>query len=184
MSVVDTLVLGTLAIGLVLGLLRGLVPQMTGVVGVLGGLLLAGRYHGPLRASLIDPLLGTSHNGEIAFVLIVVLCVVVTACFGWALGRMIEKLQLGAYDRLLGAAFGVAKAGLLCAGILLAVVYFAPNGGGIERSIGSSRAGPAIWEALDGAVRYLPEGVRGDVLGFLRKNALPSPRETADGGGE
>ena len=113
-----------------------------------------------------------------------VVCVIVTACFGWALGRMIEKLQLGAYDRLLGAAFGVAKAGLLCAGILLAVVYFAPNGGGIERSIGSSRSGPAIWQALDGAARYLPEGVRGDVEGFLRKNALPSPQETAAGGAE
>lgn len=177
MSVVDTLVLGTLAIGLVLGLLRGFVPQLTGIVGIVAGLFLAGQYHESLRTSLLDPSFQTDHNGEIAFISILVATVLFAWLIGWLLQRLIEKLQLGAYDHILGAGFGVVKAGLIVAAILLGIVYFAPDGGGIERSIGSSRTGPVIWRALDRAARLLPERARADVEAFLRENSLPS--ETA-----
>ena len=49
MTVVDTLVIGVMAIGLVLGLVRGFVSQFTGIAGLLGGLYLAGHYYVPLR---------------------------------------------------------------------------------------------------------------------------------------
>ena len=67
----------------------------------------------------------------------------------------------------------VAKAGLICAGILMAVVVLANDGGDIERAIGSSKSGPTIWQALDKAINVLPKHIRGDVREFLRNNALP-----------
>ncbi|MHC4547342.1 MAG: CvpA family protein [Planctomycetota bacterium] len=180
MTVVDTLVLGVLAIGLVLGLVRGFLSQFTGIAGLIGGLFLADRYHDGLRRVALDSWLGTAHNGEIAFIAIVVVTVLVAAIIGWLIGLAFDHLQLGAYDRLIGGAFGLLKSGLICAGVLLAVVYFAPDGGVIERHVGSSKAAPMFWNAMKSVAGALPERYRTDIRGFLDVHRPPRS-ETAQG---
>jgi len=175
MSLVDTLVLGTLAIGLILGLLRGFLSQVAGLLGLVGGLFLAAQYHTPLRQRILDPHLNSSHNGEIAFVLIVVVTVLFAATCAWVVRKAVDRLELGTYDRLMGAVLGVLKAGLICGGILLALVTFAPNGGFVEDAIGRSRAGPLLWKSMTSAAHYLPGRLRGRVEGFLQEHPLPEP---------
>jgi membrane protein required for colicin V production len=173
MAVVDLLVLATLVVGVTLGALRGFVPQVTGIFGLGGGLYLAARFHAPVRAALFDPNFGWSFNGESAFISIIVATVLLAALAGFLLRRSIEALGLVTYDRIVGAAFGAAKAALLAAGILLAIVYFAPDGGGLERAIGASHSGPVFWRALERAQRYLPAEVAEPMEAFLVRNRLP-----------
>jgi membrane protein required for colicin V production len=180
MSVIDALVLGILAIGLALGCMRGFVSQFTGVAGLFGGLYLAASYHDGFRRVLLDPWLDTRHNGEIAFALILVVAILFAASCGWIAKKVFDKLDLGAYDRIMGAAFGVLKAGLICAGVLLAVVYFAPNGGQLEHSIGRSRAGPMLWGAMGSVAGALPQAYRADVQHFLDAHALPRDEAQAE----
>lgn len=177
---VDTLVFGVLAVGLILGLMRGFLSQIAGLVGLLGGVYLAWRYNAHVGALVVDPLVSTEHNRKIAFGLIMLVAFIVTGLASWMIGKLFEKMNISAYDRLMGGIFGVAKAALICAGILLAVVVLANDGGNIERAIGSSKAGPALWRALDKAVGVLPKNVRGDFRDFLEKNALPTDRSDAD----
>ena len=180
--VVDSLVIGVLAIGLVLGLMRGFLSQATGIVGLLGGLWLAARYAGSLQAAALDPWLESRHNGAIAFVSIVVFAVLFAAIVGWAIRKAFEKLELGAYDRLLGGALGLAKAGLICGGVLLGVVYFSPDDGRVERSIGTSRSGPMLWKARRGLAGALPARYRTDAQAFLDKHVPPAPPAAAQTG--
>lgn len=178
MSVIDALVLGILAIGLALGCVRGFVSQFTGIAGLFGGLYAAATYHDGLRQAL-DRHVSTGHNGEIAFGLILVLTVLFAAFCGWLAKKVFDKLDLGAYDRLMGGFFGAVKAGLICAGVLLAIVYFAPDGGQVEASISRSKAGPMLWGAMDSVAGALPKQYRGNVKGFLESHALaPRPRST------
>jgi len=171
MSVIDALVLGILAIGLALGCVRGFVSQFTGIAGLFGGLYAAASYHDGLRA-VLDRHISTGHNGEIAFGAILVLTVLVAAFCGWLAKTVFDKLDLGAYDRLMGGFFGAAKAGLICAGVLLAVVYFAPDGGQLEASISKSKSGPMLWSAMDSVAGALPKEYRGTVQGFLSTHGL------------
>ena len=53
------------------------------------------------------------------------------------------------------------------------IVYFAPDGGGLERAIGSSHSGPVFWRALDSATDYLPDEVGDPMEAFLDDNPLP-----------
>jgi membrane protein required for colicin V production len=177
MSVIDALVLGILAIGLALGCVRGFVSQFTGVAGLFGGLYAAASYHDSLR-KVLDRHVATGHNGEIAFGAILVLTILVAAFCGWIAKRAFDKLDLGAYDRLMGGVFGAAKAGLICAAILLGVVYFAPDGGQVEASISHSKAGPMLWGAMDSVAGTLPKEYRGNVKGFLDTHGLVrNPRQ-------
>lgn len=173
MSVVDALVLGILAIGLALGCVRGFLAQFIGVAGLFGGLYAAASYHEALRRAALDPYFDTGHNGEIAFIAIIVVTVLFAASCGWAARKVFDKLELGAYDRLMGGLFGAAKAGLICAGILLTVVYFSPDGGQVEASIGRSKAGPMLWGAMDSVAGALPRAYRSDVQKFLHAHTPP-----------
>jgi len=173
MSIVDLLVIATVGVGVTLGALRGFVPQVTGVFGIGGGLYLAGRFHEPVRRHVFDPNFQWDFNGEAAFVSIMVLTVLMAALAGYLLRKMIVSVGLSPYDRVLGAALGAGKAALLAAFVLLGVVYFAPDGGGLERAIGSSRTGPVFWRALDSVAEVLPEEVGHPMERFLFDNSLP-----------
>ena len=174
MTVVDTLVFGTVAIGLLLGMMRGFLSQITGLVAILGGGYLAWRYGPVLQAEVLDPRLSSQHNDKFAFAIILLSVVAVVATGGWGLRKLFETLEIGAYDRLMGAVLGACKAGIICAGVLLAIVALAHDGGEIERAISDSRAAPFLWKAMDQGARLLPGNVREDVQGFLNRNSLPA----------
>jgi membrane protein required for colicin V production len=177
MTVVDGLVFGVLTIGLILGLMKGFLAQVAGIAGFAGGCLLAWRFHPVVEAQVIDRMLATSHNDKIAFGVILLAALAATALLSWLINLFLEKTHLGGYDRLIGGAFGAAKAGIVAAALLVGIVAMAQDGGDVERAIGSSKSGPFIWQAMDSATRWLPESVRGDVRGFLTVNSLPEPVE-------
>jgi len=173
MAVVDLLILAAVVVGVTLGALRGFVPQVTGVFGLGGGLYLASRYHVLIREQLIDPRSEWAYNGEMAFIGIIVLSVILAATLGWALRKLLETAGLATYDRIMGGALGAAKAAGTACIVLLAIVYFAPDGGGLERAIGDSRSGPALWNAMDQAAESLPDDVGDRFEDFLDDHALP-----------
>jgi len=177
MAVVDLLVLAAAVVGVSLGAIRGFVPQVVGVFGLGGGLYLSARFHAIVRARLLEPNFEWSYNGEAAFVGIIVLTIAVAALIGFMLRKMIEACGLSTYDRIAGAALGAAKAGATAAVLLLAIVYFAPDGGGLERAIGASRAAPALWRAMDEMAEALPDRVGDPMETFLDANDLPAKRK-------
>ena len=180
MAVVDLLVLAAAVVGVTLGAIRGFVPQVVGFFGLGGGLFLTARFHAVVRTRVLDPNFEWAYNGEAAFIGIIVLTIVIAALIGWALRRMIEALGLGTYDRVAGAALGAAKAGITAAALLLAIVFFAPDGGGLERAIGSSRTAPALWRAMDEVAEALPDRVGDPMESFLDQNDLPETRASVD----
>ncbi|MHC4954332.1 MAG: CvpA family protein [Planctomycetota bacterium] len=179
MAMVDLLVLAAGVVGVTLGALRGFVPQVTGVFGLGGGLFLAARYHEVVRVRVIDPNSTWAYNGELAFISIIVVTIVGVAFVGWLLRRFIESTGLGTYDRVMGGALGGVKAGATAAAVLLGIVYFAPDNGGLERAIGSSRSGPALWRAMDTAAEALPDKVGDRMEDFLDEHDLPDPSEVS-----
>ena len=173
MAVVDLLILAAVVVGVTFGALRGFVPQVTGVFGLGGGLYLASRFHGVVREKLIDPRSEWAYNGEMAFIGIIVLTVLLAATVGWALRKLLEASGLAPYDRIMGGALGAAKAAGTACVVLLGIVYFAPDGGGLERAIGDSQSGPALWKAMIRVAETLPDDVGDRVEHFLDDHGLP-----------
>jgi membrane protein required for colicin V production len=179
MHVVDMLVLGALLIGVVLGLLRGFLTQITGVAGILGGLWLADRYHEGLRVRVVDRFLSGTHNGIVAFMAILITTILTAALVSWALRKVVDNLELGTYDRVMGALFGSLKAALVCAGLLLAVATFAPSNGGLMRAIGDSRSGPLLWEGMDRVAAWLPGEYGARASHYVQRTRPEPPPDTA-----
>jgi membrane protein required for colicin V production len=177
-SVVDVVVLGILAVGFVFGLMRGFLVQATGLAGILGGIFLAYTYKDRLRVAVVDPLLGKpDHAGAYAFVAILVASIFLVTLVSRIVRKTIERLELGAWDRLLGGLFGVGKAACICGAVLLGLLMVTRDRGAF---LGASRSVPVLWQGMTRAASCLPRSVRSDVEGFLGRHAIEPARPETD----
>lgn len=125
MSWIDIAVVGTACLCGLYGLWKGIVRTIAGVVGLLGALLLAGAYHRQL-GFVLWPTGGIWANA-IAYTIILVGTLVVTALVATGLARLVHMTPLGIVDRVLGLTAGLLVT-LLGWGLIFSIMVTAVPG--------------------------------------------------------
>lgn len=122
MEVIDIIIIVLGVIGLIDGFKDGFIKELAGLVGLVGGILLARKLYLSVAVSL-TPMLGTSEKTTqiIAFILIMLVVPMACSVIAWLISKLLKSVGLGFVNRLLGGVLGVAKmaifAGLLITGI-------------------------------------------------------------------
>jgi uncharacterized membrane protein required for colicin V production len=81
--------------------------------------------------------------------------------------RWLEASSLKPVDRLLGAAVGVAKAGLLAGGVLTGVaLYASPQ---TQQTLAESRIAPPLLEGMSVILAAIPEKIKNELTESLEK---------------
>ncbi len=111
-------------LGLV-GLRQGIIKTVFGIAGLIGGIVLAGRYYSGL-AALLSPAAATWANIA-AYAIILVVALIVASVVGRLVAKLVHIVMLGWLDRLVGCVLGVVIGGLLCAAILAIVGKYYPS---------------------------------------------------------
>ena len=111
-------------LGLV-GLRQGIIKTVFGIAGLIGGIVLAGRYYSGL-AALLSPAAATWANIA-AYAIILVVALIVASVVGRLVAKLVHIVMLGWLDRLVGCVLGVVIGGLLCAAILAIVGKYYPG---------------------------------------------------------
>jgi membrane protein required for colicin V production len=130
LDVVIIIVVAGAAIG---GLLIGLIAAAGSLLGIIVGIILAGRYYLPLSQHLSF----ISSEGTarvVAFIIILVGVMLIAAVLVLLLRWMARLIKLGWIDRLGGAFLGLVTGTLLCAAILAMWAKFAGAGDSITGS--------------------------------------------------
>ena len=129
MNAIDIIILATLALSLIMGFFWGLIRQVIALVGLAGGLILAGQYY----AGAADFLHGSDGKGLvadenwariIAFVGIMILFSLLLGIVGSTLRLVARLLFLGWLDRLLGAVLGLLIALTLTTSMVIVATVF------------------------------------------------------------
>lgn len=157
-SIDIAIILVVLASG-ALGIYWGLIRLVLSIVGVLAGVVAAGRY-GPLAAEALMSFVSDSSLAQaLGFVLVFAAVSGAASLAASLLHELAGLLFLGWLDRLLGGLLGAAQGVLVCAALLVAAAAFPHEAW--SPAIGASRLAPTVAAAAGGLVlSVLPETYR------------------------
>lgn len=124
MNTLDIVILLVLAFAVIRGLFRGFVGEISSIVGIVIGFILANRYHEqvlPLVGSILpDPAIASLLSYALIFITGLILVLIIAGI----LRHLLKISLLGWLDRLAGASMGLIKGALLSVLIVLALTTF------------------------------------------------------------
>jgi membrane protein required for colicin V production len=130
----DWLLIAILAYSTIRAFLRGIILELFSLGGLIAGIMLASWNYKHVAMQL-NHLISTPATARIvAFLLIAVVVMILSALLGRIFNRTAHAIGLGFFDRLLGAIFGFFRGCLLGVAILMAVAAFLPQSQWIANS--------------------------------------------------
>jgi membrane protein required for colicin V production len=171
MSHFDCFLIAILAYSTILAFVRGIILELFSLGGLIAGILLASWNYQHV-ALLLGRLISTPATAQIvAFLLIIIAAMVLSALLGKALNRTAHAIGLGFFDRLLGAAFGFVRGCLLGVAILIAVVAFLPQ----SQWIANSQLTPYFLAGAHAVSFVVPHDLRQQILDGAEKLKHDAP---------
>lgn len=108
-----------------MGLVKGLVKQVTSLAGLVCGLLVGRAFYMPVGGFFVKIFkLSVEASHITAFVLILILVPLLFSLVGWLLSKLLSAISLGWINRLLGGLVGVLKFALLAGVIITGIEIF------------------------------------------------------------
>ena len=127
MNWLDIIILVILAVTAVGGFLKGLIKTVFSLVGLIVGIILAGRFY-ILLADRLTFISSEDIARIVAFILIFLIVLIIAALLGFFFTRLFSAILLGWLNRLGGAAFGVILGSIFIAAILAVWAKYAGAG--------------------------------------------------------
>lgn len=156
----DVGVCAVLVISLVIGLIRGFFSQVAGIVGVIAALLLALELSPRVYEFGLGHFPGlTTTTGMIgAFTVVFLATWVLWLALTHFGKRLLSRMEFGAFDRLLGGVFGLAKGALLAYVLLILMHRFTPNDWSVSHEFAASRVNQGV-EFVDAILKQQQENI-------------------------
>lgn len=116
MNWLDIVILVLIAIPTVIGLKMGIIKAVLSIIGVIIGVVLAGKFYVSLGESL--PISDEGVAKIVAFAIILIGVMIITAIAASLLKKIVSAILLGWVNRLGGAIFGFLLGAIFCGAIL------------------------------------------------------------------
>lgn len=128
MNPLDIIITIILSYCLIRGGFRGLIREVSAIIGVLGGFFLAVNFYRPLAVFLQKQLgINSPFLNILSFMIIFGGVLIAISLLATAIRRMLEASDLTWFDRFCGVLIGAAKALLISAVIVVALTAFLPK---------------------------------------------------------
>ena len=125
MSWPDYAILGTIAISILVGALRGFMKEVFSLVVWAAAFIIAYQYGGDIAALMDDHISLPSARTAMGFTGLFIVVLLIGGLLNYLIGRLVESTGLSGTDRLLGGVFGAARGLALVVAVLL-VAGFTP----------------------------------------------------------
>ena len=134
MNPLDVVIIIIIGYGLIRGIFRGMVKEISSIIGVFAGFYAAYSYYPLVSEIMEDWITNVSFLNILSFMLIFCVIFFVISILGVIIKYLMHVASLGWMDRLLGASLGFAKAILIVSIILVALTAFLPKGAPIIKT--------------------------------------------------
>lgn len=139
------------------GVFRGLILEISSIVGLIAGFMVSNRYYMELQP-VANRVISNPEWAQVAAYLGIFISVMfVVALFSVFLKKLLKLIMLGWLDRIGGGLLGLIKAGLICSLTLLVMTVFLPEE---DELITTSKISPYVHTMSQNLARYLPEELK------------------------
>jgi membrane protein required for colicin V production len=121
----DIIVFAFVGILTIIGLWKGLVKQLFGLLGVVAGYLLGMRFYQPCSKFFTSVHPGTARI--MSFVTIFLASILVAHLIGWGVGRLLAISRLGFFNRIGGGLLGFLKGCIIVCVMVMVLTTFLPG---------------------------------------------------------
>lgn len=128
MNLFDMLAIVILAFCVIRGTFRGLIKELSSVVGVLAGFYAAYTYYMGIAKLLSHWMVNTSSINILSFLIIFCFVFLIISMVGVIIKYMLNIAFMGWFDRICGAVFGLLKGVLIVSVMLIIFTAFLPKG--------------------------------------------------------
>ena len=128
MNPFDIIIIVILGFSLVRGLFRGLVKEISSIIGVFGGFYAAYTYYKALAKLLSSIVHDVSYLNILSFLIIFCGVLIVVSVLGVIIKYLLNIAFLGWVDRIGGLVFGLAKGVLIVSVLFISLTAFLPKG--------------------------------------------------------
>jgi membrane protein required for colicin V production len=157
MNGLDWVLAGIAVFSLARGMWRGAVSQVFGILGVIGGFVLASNYYQVLAVRVTQAFPSLTAPQAVSFAVLFLLTWFCIGLLGYLIGKLLHGTGLGFLDRVAGGAVGVAKAAVIAVVLISALTFFLPPQSPL---LSESCLVPHVQEIGRFLVRVTPESVQ------------------------
>ena len=166
MNPFDVFIIIVVCYSIIRGLFRGLVKEVSSIIGVLGGFYAAYSYH-PMVAKLISSLVkDPAYLNILSFLIIFCAILIIISVIGVIIKYLLNVVFLGWIDRLCGVFFGLIKGILIVTVLFIILTTFLPKGAPL---IKQSVLAPHVTWISEKMVNVVSKEMRQDFFGKLNE---------------
>jgi membrane protein required for colicin V production len=156
MNAFDVVLIVVLVAGGLIGLSRGAMRIVIGIVSLFVAFILASRYQDSIASVLVARHVAQGPARVAAYVFIFLLTMIAGGLVAWLVGKMLKLAMLSWADRLAGAALGLAGALITAAFLVHPIAASAPGG---SRVLAESKLAPYVSVVADLCNAIAPDAV-------------------------
>jgi membrane protein required for colicin V production len=157
MNLLDGIIIVILAYCLIRGIFRGLIKEVSAIIGVLGGYYAAYTYYPAVARLLAQWISNPGYLNIISFLILFLAVFWIVSVAGVVLKYLMNIAFLGWTDRISGALFGALKATLIILVLILVLTTFLPSNAPIIRD---SRGAHVLMRASAYLVKVAPKDMK------------------------
>ena len=169
MNPFDIIIIVILGYSLVRGVFRGLVKEVSSIIGVLGGFYAAFTYYTMLGKPLSGLIKEPAYLNILSFLIIFCTVLIIVGVLGIIIKYLLNIAFLGWVDRIGGVGFGLAKGVLIASVLFITLTAFLPKGSAFLKN---SMLAPHVSWVSEKMVKVVSKEMKQDFmakLGELKK---------------
>ena len=157
MNPFDMLATAILAFCVIRGIFRGLIKEMSSIVGVLSGYYAAYTYYPEIATLLSRWLTNSAYVNILSFLVLFCVVFLVVSTLGVVIKYALNIAFLGWFDRICGSLFGAVKGILIVAVLVVIFTAFLPQGSSF---IKNSQLAPHVAMVSEKLVKFVSRDLK------------------------
>jgi membrane protein required for colicin V production len=154
----DILLAAVILLAVVVGLVKGFIRELVGLIVIFVGIVVAARFYGPV-ASVVAKLIKNPVAAKFVGFLLLFLAVLIAGGILAGLIARMTKGSLGFANHLLGGAIGCLEGVLVAGAVVFALLAFPVN----KSALMGSKLAPLVYQVTKTVVQFIPQELKDQI---------------------